>query len=354
MKAGTKIVVLLAAMLLGLPQHSARREAFAQSAPSGLQFKFTPGQPLTYAMSTRMKIDMDMRVGGESAKTKVDFTLRCNVKLTPKAQPKAGITTCGLSTSDIEGDWDIGGPAGNIVLKLRGSRMTGTQNGNVIIDTEKDIGTAQAKEFRKEIAALYMSGEMDLDSRGNIKDIRGEMAFVDFWREANEGSVGFFGIVFPEKPVPQGSSWTEIVSLKKMGDIQLEGEGLRCTVTFTRQPDSTLQGTPLALFKTSAPFDEKNLVGNLLQMGQKTRLSIPTFRRKAAGTAQFDPQKGLLLDSDLKIDADASMNAVVQGQQLNMDMTIQAGIALKSVPAAAAKPGPVKPAPPPLGTPAAP
>ena len=352
MKAGTKVVVLLAAMLLGLPQRSTSREAFAQSAAHGLQFKFTPGQPLTYAISTRM--NLDRRANLESERTKVDFTLRYNVRLTPKAEAKAGITTWTLSTSDIEGDWDIGGAAGNIVLRIRGPHMTGTQNGNVIIDTQKDIGTAQAKEFRKKIAALSMSGEMDLDSRGNIKDIRGEMPFVDFWKEANEGSVGFFGIIFPEKPVAQGSSWTENASLKKMGDIQLEGEGLRCTVTFTRQPDTTLQGKPVALFKTSAPFDQKNLIGNLLQVGQTTRISIPTFRRKAAGEARFDQQKGLLLDSDLKIDADASMNAVVQGQQLNMDMTIQAGIALKFVPEGAAKPAPVKPAPPPLGTPATP
>jgi len=337
MRRGTRVAVILAAALLGLAQCSVGQDDSGRPASKVLQFRFTPGQPLTYAMTTRMKMDMDMKVGQGSSKTKIDVTLRFNVKLTPKVEVKPGLTTCVLSTSDIDGDWDISGPAGTVVLKLRGAQMTGTQNGNVIIDTEKDIGTSQAKDFKKEIAALYLSGEMDLDSRGNIKDIRGEVPFVEFWKEANEASVGFFGIVLPEKPVAEGGTWFEKVALKKMGEILLEGEGLRCTVTFTRQPDTTVQGKPVALFKLSAPFSEKDLVGVLQQMGQKTRLSIPTFRRTATGTVHFDQAKGVLLDSDTKIDADASMNANIQGQDLKMDMKIGAEIGLKLAPPAAAK-----------------
>ena len=345
MKTRIRVAFLLAAALIGLPQPSVGQDA------SRFKFLFTPGQPLTYAMNTRMKIDMDMRVGTESMKTKMDFTLRCNVKLAPKASPSPDVTTCVLSTTDIEGDWDISTPGGNIVLKLRGSQMSGTQNGTVIIDTEKDIGTEQAKQFKKEIAALYLSGEMDIDARGNIKDIRGEVPFVEFWKEANEASVGFFGIVFPEDSVAEAGTWTEKVALKKMGEIQLEGEGLRCTVTFTRQPDTTSQGKRVALFKLSAPFDEKNIVGNLVQMGQKTQLNIPTFRRKATGTVHFDAQKGVLVDADTKIDANASMNANIQGQQLNMDMTIEAGIGLKLVTSTGSRASIAPPAPAPAPAP---
>jgi hypothetical protein len=336
MRRGTTVAVILAAML-GFALVSAGQDAFAQPASQAFQFKFTPGQPLTYAMTTRMKMDMDMKTAKGSAKTKIDVKLQCNVKLAPQAAAKPGVTTCTLSTSDIDGDWDISGPAGNIVLKLRGAQMTGTHNGTVIIDTEKDIGTAQAKDFKKEIAALYLSGQMDLDNRGSIKDIRGETPFVEFWKEANEASVGFFGIVFPDKPVAAGGTWTEKVSLKKMGEILLEGEGLRCTVTFTRQPDTTVQGRPAALFKLSAPFAEKDLVGTLQQMGQKTKLSIPAFRRTATGTVEFDQAKGVLIDSETKIDANASMNANIQGQDLKMDMVIGAEIGLKLAP-----PSPVK------------
>lgn len=337
MRRATTVAAILAAVLLGLGRVSMGQDATGQAASGVLRFKFTPGQPLSYAMTTRMKMEMDMTTAKGSAKTKVDVTLRCNVKLTPKAEANPGLTTCVLSTSDIDGDWDISGPAGNVVLKVRGAQMTGTQNGNVIIDTEKDIGTAQAKDFKKEIAALYLSGQMDLDSRGNIKDIRGETPFVEFWKEANEASVGFFGIVFPEKPVAPSGSWSEKVALKKMGEILLEGEGLRCTVTFTRQPDTTVQGKPVALFKLSAPFAEKDLVGTLQQMGQKTKLSIPTFRRTATGTVHFDQAKGVLIDSDTKIDADATMNANIQGQDMKMDMKIGAEIGLKLAPPAPAE-----------------
>lgn len=321
------MAVLLAAGILALPQLTA-----GQQAPGPFQFRFAPGQPLSYAITTRMKVDMDMRVAGEGVKTSVDFTVRYTARLTPKGPAAGDVTTLAMATSDVQGDWNISGPAGNIVLKLRGQDVTGTQNGAVIIDTQKEIGTAQAKDIKREMAALYLSGQMDLDSRGRIREFRGDIPFVEFWKEANQASVGFFGIVFPENPVPVGGTWTEKVVLKKMGEIHLEGEGLPCTVTFTRQPDTSVGGRPVAQFRLAAPFSQNNLVGRLEQLGETTRLNIPVFRRQAAGTVRFDPQQGLLLEADTKIDADASMNASVQGQQLNMAMKIEADLRLKWIP----------------------
>ena len=355
MKTRTRVAATVAVVLLGLGQWAVAQDTAGQPAAKSFQFKYAAGKPLSYAMNIQMKTTMDMKVGGESGetvKTKTDFAIRCKLKLTPKAEKTPGVTTCVLATSDVEQDLDITNPTGNTVIKLRGDRMTGTLNGNVIVDTEKDIGTAQAKEFRKELAALYMTGEMDLDSRGRITDIRGEPAFVDFWKEANDASVGFFGIVFPEGPVAVGGSWDEKVAVRKMGEILLEKEGMRSTVTFTRQPDAISPPSPLplgegkgegpaprplALVKLSAPLDQKDLVGYLSQAGQKTRLDIPTFRRKVLGTVRFDPQQGILIDSDTKIDADAAMNASVQGQQLTMDMKIEVLVGLKLSPEGAAK-----------------
>jgi hypothetical protein len=353
MKTCPHLAAAVALVLLGLAQGAPAQNAAGQPAARSIQFKYPAGKPLTYAMTIQAKTTMDMKVGGETVKTKTDFAIRCKLKLTPKAQKSPGVTTCALSTSDVEQDVDTTNPAGNTVIKLRGAHTTVTLNGNVIVDTEKDIGTAQAKEFRKDLAPLYLTGELDLDSRGRVGDIRGEPAFVDFWKEANDASVGFFGIVFPEGPVAEGGSWKEEVVVRKMGEIVLEKEGMRSTVTFTRQPDTTSPPSRLplgkgkgegpasrfiAMVKLSAPFDQKDLVGYLSQAGQKTRLDIPTFRRKVLGTIRFDLQQGVLIDSDTKIDADAAMNASVQGQQLNMDTKIEVAVGLKLAPEGAAKP----------------
>ena len=107
--------------------------------------------------------------------------MRYQVKLTPDPVSKDGTSTMRLEPSNIESDWDITGPGGRIVLSLRGSDMEGTQNGNVIIDTKKSIGSDQAKQFKKEILPLYLTGQMDMDVSGKVKQFQGDAPFVEFW-----------------------------------------------------------------------------------------------------------------------------------------------------------------------------
>jgi hypothetical protein len=183
---------------------------------------------------------------------------------------------------------------------------------------------AQAQEFKKEILPLYLSGQVDMDSRGNIKQFRGDLPFVEFWTDAVASQVGFFGVVFPERAIAIGDNWQETLSLKKMGQIKLEGEGLRCNVTFTRQPDAVVQGKRMAAFNLSAPFSHKDLTGFIEQMGQSMRLDISQFERRATGTIRFDQERGLLIDGTMKADANGSMNALVQGQALTMELKIEA------------------------------
>jgi len=274
-------------------------------------------------MGMKISMDMDMKVGTENMNMKMIVDMRYRVTLTPTADPKEGITTMRLEPSNIEGDWDITSPGGHMVISLRGSDMKGTQNGVVVIDTAKDIGAAQAQELKKEILPLYLSGQVDLDTRGNIKQFRGDIPFVEFWTDALASQEGFFGIIFPERAIAVGDTWQESLSLKKMGQVKLEGDGLRCTVTFTRQPNVVVQGRSLSVFNLSAPFAHKNLTGSMEQMGQITRLNISKFDRRATGTYRFDPEKGVLTDGTMKADANASMNALVQGQALTMGLQME-------------------------------
>jgi len=271
-------------------------------------------------MKMRVDMTMDMRIEGQPQKTKMACEFRWNVKLTPKTQPKQGVTPLELKASGMEGDWDITGPGGHIVMKLRGDHMTGTRDGTTFMDTAKDIGLTEAKQIKKELAALHLSGEMDLDSRGRMGEIRGDEAFVKFWTDSMEGQCGFFGIVFPETPVSVKKSWAEFMTMKKLGQLQLEGRGLRCKATFTRQPDAEFQGQKIKVFSVSAPFSERNLNATMEQLGQQIRLKIAKFDRRATGKVRFDAENGILVDSVTKGDADATMSAAAEGQSFDMDM----------------------------------
>ncbi len=272
----TRFSLAVAVLLFGLAQTAVAQNAASPPAAQALRFQYTAGKPLTYAMTTQVKIVMDMKVGGEPVKTKTDSTLRYKLTLTPKAEKSPGVTTCAVSASDVEQDLEVAGPAGETVVKIRGARVTGTLNGNETIDTEKGVGTEQANQYKTNLAGLSLGGELDLDGSGRIKDFRGEPAFVEFWKQVTETSVGIFGIVLAETPVAVGGSWKEDMAVRKMGQVLLDKDGLKTTVTFTRQPDASSDAArPVAVIKLSAPFDLKDLVGYIPQGSEKSGWTSP-------------------------------------------------------------------------------
>ncbi len=295
-------------------------------------FKYAADRPLTYAMGMKMKLDMDMKQGTESMTMKMSFDLRYRMKLTPAAAPQGGVTTLRLEPSGIEGDWDITGPGGHIVIALRGSEMKGTQNGNVVMNTAEGIGVEQAQAFKKEILPLYLSGNVDLDPLGNVKGFHGDVPFVDFWTDAMSAQVGMWGIVFPGRSLAVGDTWEEALVLKKMGQIKLDGEGMKCTVTFIRKPDVVDQPTRLAEFSLSAPFSQKNLTGSIEQMGQVTHVNLAKFARNATGTLHFDRARGVITDSTLRADASGSVGIEGQGQTASMELGIEMDVRVNLLP----------------------
>jgi len=318
--------ILAASVLLwqGVPGLSAEMEESQPEEAREFLFKFEPNQPLLYAMKMSMDMDMDLKTPDESAKIKMGLELRFKIKLTLKEKREGEVSKVKMEPSDLEGDWDISGPAGHIVMKLRGSDMTGTVNGVTTIDTKKGIGLTEARQVKNEVAALYLSGEMDMDSRGNVVKFYGDVPFVEFWTEASEGQLGLFGIVFPDKPVAAGETWQEALVLKKIGEISFEEPGLRCTVKVTRQPDVIVAGRRINQFAISAPFEQKNLAGHMTQMGQQVKVNILSFDRKASGTVRFDAEKGVVIDCPTKIDATANMEMTIGAEKATADLVIKA------------------------------
>lgn len=285
-------------------------------------FKYEAGRPLVYSIGLKMSTNTDIKAGTESLNTKMTSAIRYRLTLTPTANTKGGVTTMRLEPSNIEADWDITEAGNHIILSLRGSDMKGTLNGVVTIDTAKDIGTDEAQDFKKEILPLYLSGQVDLDNQGNIKQFRGDPPFVEFWTNAAATQVGLFGIVFPERPIPVGDIWQETLLLKKIDHTKIEGEGLHFTMTFTRQPDVVLEGKRIAVFNLSAPLSSKNLTGFEQQMGQNTRVNILQLDRRSTGTLRFDQERGVLIDCTTKADANGLIKTIVQGQEVTMDQKI--------------------------------
>lgn len=311
-------------MLLVLPPARAEGEKF--------EFKYEAGEPLTYDLLVKMSMAMTMEIGDMVQSTNMVYSMTYKATLNPTDQVVDGVTTLDFKPSDIGGEWDIESGESKILMSLKGKHMKGTVNGQEFIDTEKGVGEDAAAEVKKEMMALYLSGQMDVDALGHIKGFKGDEPFVDFWTEMLAQQVGFFGLVFPDKPLAVGDEWEEFIVINKMDQIKLEGEGLRCDLTFKRLPDVEVDGAKLAEFQLKAPFSHKDLKATMDQMGEKTPLTIETFKRTAQGKMRFDQAKGTFTHSEVEVDADVVMITRAGGEDLNLDMKLGMQMEMKLVP----------------------
>lgn len=297
------------------------------------EFRYEPDRPLNYAMAVGMDMDMDLKIMGQVINSKMNFEMRLNLKLTAEGAPVDGVTTLLMNPSKIEGDWVISDPSGGkMVINLRNSEVKGLHNGVLVIDTKNNVGMDIARELKKEITPLYLSGKVDVDAQGNIKQFHGDLPFVDFWSSQLEEQVGLFGIVFPEGPVASDGSWKEEVSFSEMGEIKIKGEALKSDVQFTRGADVTEDGRELAVFSLAAPFTYKNLKGSMTQGLHSIELDIPNFERTADGTIHFDKERGVISKSLTTVDATAEMQAREGAETMGMDMRIKAEISFNLLP----------------------
>ena len=294
------------------------------------KFKFKPGQPLYYRMTMDMDIGMDIKVAERSVKTDMVIKIKWTIKLTP--QNKTGDPTLlDMETTNLEVDWNIGTPQGQVKAAMRGDHVFSTLNGNTVIDTKKGIGLAQAKVMSKELEPLKMKGQIEMFTTGRHGKIIGDPKFVKFWTEGLEGQVSFFGLFFTKDPVAVGESFHEYLFLKKIGQLTLQEPGLQCKVLVSRLPDKTIAGRTFSAFKISAPFLQQDLTGSIKVGAQKMKVDILEFKRDAAGNALFDNKKGTLIDSQLDIKAMAKMKLASGTQSALMDMDMKITLDIRKV-----------------------
>lgn len=296
------------------------------------QFKYEVGRPIRYAMGVKVRLDMNTKAGAEDQNMKMVFDTRYTIALTFLSEPKQGITPVRIEPSGIEGDWDIHSPGGHLVISLRGGEIKGTHNGFIVMDTAKGVGSDLAQELKKELLLLSRSGQADLDSRGNVKQFRGDPDFVRFWNEMLESQMGLFGVIFPDRAVAVGDSWMEAVTVRKMGEIRLEGEGMRVEAVFTRMPDESAQGRRLAVFRVSAPLKHRDIAGSMARAGRKISVKLLELDQQATGLMKYDFDRGLISEASVQSDQAATVELSVPGQSLAVEMKVRMDIRWRLIP----------------------
>jgi hypothetical protein len=95
---------------------------------------------------------------GQTVTSKSAVEIRYKFRLTETGQEKNGCATVRYEPFGYEADCDSTGAAGHFVTTIRGLNVKSTQNGIVIIDTDKDIGMVQAKPLKNDAVPLLLSG----------------------------------------------------------------------------------------------------------------------------------------------------------------------------------------------------
>lgn len=293
-------------------------------------FSFKSMESHKYSTISTMKLDMDMHVADWSEQMGMDITMQYDVKITPIEKTEDGSVRCKLEPENITANWDMVQAGMHIKAKLENDYVYGTVDGTVFIDTENDIGTTEAEELKRELAGLYLSGEMTMTENGDMAEITGSMPFEAFWKENQEAYVGFFGVVFNDKMIAVGDEWEIPFELSQMGELRLT-DTLKSNVSFRRVADTMIGGTAYQHFKGLSPFDSQNLQGKMSDLGGDGTLVIDNLQRTGEVDIVFDNEQGILISNKTNIDGDVKMSVTVEGQEVKMDMIIDGFIEMKKI-----------------------
>ncbi len=288
-------------------------------------FKFQEGKPLIYLLDVKTSTTTTLNAGSQTVKPTTSMStdeIRYRFKLTPAKNSHADVMTVFYKPYHFEIDGDLMNSSGHYVTSLRDLQARGTQNGILLFDSAKGVATASAKKFRNEMVTLFLSGYMDFDRAGNLKETRGDLPFVDHWSDSLKDQVGFFGLIFPEHAVAVDGSWQKIISVKNAGAVKLDDE-LSYTNIVTRDPDTLVAGKTVATFKVVAPLDAHDLTGYFEQPGQNTSMQISQFTRTGSGTLHFDQSRGVLIDSKIRATSSCVMNSLFQGRSTTVSTDAQ-------------------------------
>jgi hypothetical protein len=279
---------------------------------------------------------------GVTTKTIVDIHFK--FRLTTMGTTKDGLTTVRYEPFDYLSDTESSGPSGRFVTSTRGLSVKSTQNGIVIIDTDKEIGYSQAKGLKAEIIPSLLSGTFDINSSGDVVAIHGDLPFVDAWTEQEKMQIGLFGFRLAGHAVTNGETWEAVLPMKSAGPIKFEGSPLNHTNYFTLVDDAATDNPSLTTLKLSAPMISRDLGGYIEERGQSTHADLSEFEIHAFGMIHFDKKRRIFIDEDLSRSVSMSMTLLVQGRAMTSRTELHSEIQMDLVPASADSADEQKPA----------
>lgn len=306
---------------------------------AGESFKFVFGkEPLVYSLcrTTETKTYLSnpsattdpYANNSRQAMTKATAETRIKFRLTGVTTNKNGVMSVHYEPFDFKSDLDATGPAGHFITTVHGLSVKSSQNGITIIDTDNEIGMSQAATFKEGAIPTLLSGSFDVDDAGVIKDIHGDLPFVDFWKQQMKEQIGLFNFEFPSHAVTNGETWQVVIPVSSSGGFKFEGAPLEHTNTFTLMDDDP----SLATFRLSAPMHCYDLGGSVEERGQTMHADLSEMEITAHNVIHFDRKRRVLVDEDFTKSIYTTMTVLVQGRAVSSRIESRTEVQVNLIP----------------------
>lgn len=306
---------------------------------AGESFEFVFGkEPLVYSLyqttETKTYISSPSATAdsyannSRQAVTKSTTEIRVKFRLTGVTTGQNGLMTVHYEPFDYRSDMDSTGSAGHFITSMHGLSVKSSQNGITIIDTDNDIGMGQAKAFKEGATPALLSGTFDVDRTGAIKDVHGDLPFMDFWKQLMKMQIGWFNFQLPSHGVTNGETWQVVIPMPSSAAFKFDGPALQYTNTFSLEDDDS----SLAAFRLSAPLHCYDLGGSVEERGQTLHADMSELEINAHNIVHFDRKRRVLVDEDFTKSIYSSVTALVQGRAVSSRIDSRTEIQVNLIP----------------------
>ena len=309
MRRHLTVITLLLVVLAGATR------AGEDETAADLRLRIRPHDNLRYAWT----VSMDREVKGQE-KGK-EFTLNSNntvaMTMLLKGQlARAAGTPVTVRLQDLVlTEKHVMGPDNNLELYVSRGKVKYVENGKVVIDSEKDIGTERLGPYQEKITtAEARELTIVVDPTGRSGEIEGDPSMVEMIRN---GGAGIFPLL-AGKAVKPGESWSDTISMPKLGEFKLARPAVvRNKVTFRKWE---LKGQQhLALLDIASTWDKQDLSG---ENDKSLLVKVTHVDGHSTGTCWFDPATGHFVEGTLDVSVRYRMDGEQQGQTVGMETAI--------------------------------
>jgi len=184
-------------------------------------------------------------------------------------------------------------------------------------DGQNAFEEAAKKTLEKMATSSGVETEVTVDARGKITNISSSAPSSGSAEPFHLDS-GFKDIIFPEKAVKVGDTWSEKKDMTSLGGFRINDSPIEYKIKYSREKDEVLNGKKVAVFKSSNLVDKKGVKG--IFAGYNVKVNLKSSKevvlyfdksRKIFVKSVLDLKNELVTFSDAKKEDERPANLMI-------------------------------------------